>query len=64
MQKRGGVDEFYGGSKMNVVLALIPAKMGCRQSKHGAQTLAARLDEMGRDFGNSGRMFRRHATSD
>ena len=38
--------------------------MSSSQREHGAQTLASRLDQMGRDFGDSGRVFRRHAMPD
>ncbi len=64
MQERGGVDEFHRRGQFDMVVAVIAADAGCGERQHGAQAFAPRLDQMGGDFGDAGRVFGCHARAD
>jgi hypothetical protein len=64
MQQRGGVDELHRGGQLLVVGAGIAAQPRRGQRQHRAQALAARLDQMGRHFGDAGGMFAGHPRPD
>ena len=50
MKQRGRVHELDGGCQLDVTFAGIAEQFGGRQRQHGAQALAARGDEVARDF--------------
>jgi len=50
--------------QFDVVIAAIAAQMRRRQRQHRAHALAARFHEMGGDFRDARRMFRRHTRTD
>ena len=64
VQKRGGVDELDGGGEAVVILAPVAKEIGGGEGQHGADTLAAGVDEVGGYFGDAGGVFRRHAFAD
>ena len=64
MQQRRGVDELDRGGETDVILAPIAAEPRGGEREHRSQALAARLDEMGGDLGDAGRMFRDHSLAD
>ena len=61
MQKRRGVNEFNRGGQMDVIGAVIAAKLCRGQGQQWTQTLAACTDQMRCHLGDARRMFAGHA---